>query len=122
VTRARLVAEILSTYARAWVLLRRRPLPDALAALRTARRPRRAEDPRRLGRAVIRTLRLLPTDSRCLVRSATLTGLLADRGLPGTVVLGVRPGEEFAAHAWVELDGVPLLPDGQGRYERLAEL
>jgi hypothetical protein len=122
VSRARLVAEILRTYARAWVLLRRRALPDALAALRTSRRPRRPEDPRRLGRAVTRTLRLLPTDSRCLVRSATLTGLLADRGLPGVVVLGVRPGEDFAAHAWVELDGVPLLPNGHGSFQRLAEL
>ena len=118
--RARLVVEVLGTYARAWVLLRRRPLPEALASLRAPGRPRPAEDPRRLGRAVSRTLRVLPTDSRCLVRSATLAGLLAHRGLDGVVVLGVRPGESFAAHAWVELDGVALLPDGG--FERLAEL
>ena len=118
--RARLAGEILGTYARAWLLLRRRPLPEALASLRTHGRRRQTEDPRRLGRAVSRTLRVLPTDSRCLVRSATLAGVLAHRGLDGVVVLGVRPGDSFAAHAWVELDGIPLLPDGG--FERLAEL
>ena len=119
-SRARLLFEVLGTYVRAWVLLRRRTLPEALASLRASGRPQRPEDPRRLGRAVNRTLRVLPTDSRCLVRSATLAGLLAHRGLAGVVVLGVRPGGSFAAHAWVELDGVALLPDGG--FERLAEL
>jgi hypothetical protein len=120
VSRPRLAAEVLAAYGRAWLLLRRRPLPDALTALRRPRSGARVEDPRRLARAVHRTLRLLPTDSRCLVRSATLTALLAHRGLHGVVVLGVRPGERFAAHAWVELDGVALLPPGD--FERLTAL
>lgn len=76
----------------------------------------------RLGRAVSRTLRLLPTDSRCLVRSLVLTGLLARRGLSSTLVIGVRPEPEFAAHAWVEHAGEPLLQTGEGRYGRLAEI
>lgn len=119
-SRARLAGEVLGTYARAWILLRRRPLSDALAALRAPRPGAAKEDPRRLARAVVRTLRVLPSDSRCLVRSATLSGVLAHRGIESVVVLGVRAGEDFAAHAWVELDGVPLLPAGD--FERLAEV
>jgi len=120
VSRARLAREVLSTYARAWVLLRRRPLPDAVGALRTSGSASPPEDPQRLARAVVRTLAVLPTDSRCLVRSLTLTGVLARHGMHGAVVLGVRPGETFAAHAWVELDGQPLL--AQGDFERLVEV
>jgi hypothetical protein len=75
----------------------------------------------RLGHAVIRTLTPLPADSRCLFRSLVLTKLLARRGIGGTVVLAVRP-DPFAAHAWVELDGNPLLPPGEEGFERLAEL
>ena len=118
--RSGLALEVLCTYLRAWVLLRRRPLAEALDALRTARPAARAADPRRLARAVQRTLEVLPGDSRCLVRSATLSGLLAHRGIEHVVVLGVRTGERFAAHAWVEVAGVAVLPDGD--FERLVEL
>lgn len=118
--RARLAGEILSTYARAWLLLRSRTLPETLAVLRATDAHAPREDPRRLARAVTRTLRVLPSDTRCLVSSATLTGLLAHRGLDAVVVLGVRSEDAFAAHAWVELDGVPLLPPGD--FERLTEV
>ena len=78
----------------------------------------------RLGRAVTRTLRLVPADSRCLMRSLVLTGLLARRGIDSSLVIGVRPEGEFGAHAWVEHDGRPLLPsgatpDGEATFERL---
>lgn len=119
-SRARLLAEVLAVYARAWVLVRRRALPDALAALRAGGAGAPAQNPRRLARAVTRTLKALPTDSRCLVESATLVGMLARRGVDSTLVLGVRPGEEFAAHAWVEIGGRTLLP--QRDFERLAEM
>ncbi|MDQ3569707.1 MAG: lasso peptide biosynthesis B2 protein [Actinomycetota bacterium] len=76
----------------------------------------------RLGRAVSRTLRLLPTDSRCLVRSLVLTALLARRGLSSLLVIGVRSDPEFAAHAWVEHAGRPLLPPGEETFQRLLEL
>ncbi len=76
----------------------------------------------RLGRAVARTLRLLPTDGRCLMRSLVLTGLLARREISSTLVIGVRPRPEFTAHAWVEHDGRPLLVPGESDYGRLAEM
>jgi hypothetical protein len=77
---------------------------------------------RRLGYAVVRTLRLLPTDSRCLMRSLVLTRLLARRGIAGTLVIGVRTGERFEAHAWVEHSGTPLLDPGDATFRRLVEL
>ncbi len=76
----------------------------------------------RLGRAVSRTLRLLPTDSRCLMRSLVLLGLLARRGVPSTLIIGVRPEPEFTAHAWIEHAGEPLLPPGETSYGRLTEI
>lgn len=76
----------------------------------------------RLGRAVIRSLRLLPTDSRCLMRSLVLTGLLARRGIGSSLIIGVRSAPEFAAHAWVEHAGEPLLPPGDPSLGRLTEL
>ena len=76
----------------------------------------------RLARAVQRTLRLLPADARCLMQSLVLTGLLARRGIDTKLLIGVHPGDEFEAHAWVEYSGRPLLPDSQGIYQVLAEL
>jgi hypothetical protein len=76
----------------------------------------------RLGRAVIGSLRLLPTDSRCLTRSLVLTGLLARRGIASSLIIGVRPDPEFVAHAWVEYAGEPLLPPGETSLGRLTEM
>jgi hypothetical protein len=76
----------------------------------------------RLARAVDRTLALLPGDTRCLTRSLVLSSLLSRRGTTGSIVIGVRPGESFGAHAWVELDGRPLQPPGGTTYPRLVEL
>ena len=74
----------------------------------------------RLGRAVARTLRLLPTDSRCLIQSLVLTRMLARRSMASVLVIGVRTGSAFEAHAWVEHEGRPILPPGQ--FTRLVEL
>jgi hypothetical protein len=123
-----LVAEILVAYARTRWWLRRRDLPGALRELRSTGGPRAdaPTDPtrtgRRLGRAVVRTLALLPTDSRCLTRSLVLTNLLARRGIESNLVLGVQPGESFAAHAWVEHDAAPLLDPGDFASRRLTSL
>jgi hypothetical protein len=75
----------------------------------------------RLGRAVMRSLRLLPTDSRCLMRSLVLTGLLARRGINSSLIIAVQSEPEFAAHAWVEHAGKPLLPPGDTSLGRLTE-
>jgi hypothetical protein len=95
------------------------PLAEALGELRShavAPSPPTAEQHAtalRLGRAVMLTVRLLPTDRRCLVRSLVVSGVLARRGIPAELVLGVRPNnaEPFMAHAWVEHGGECVLPD-----------
>jgi hypothetical protein len=125
--KAALALEILGAYARARYLLARRKFPQAVAELRSVPATRAAPtDPvaggRRLGRAVVRTLRLLPTDSRCLVRSLVLTRVLCRRGVSSTLVIGVSLSDAFEAHAWVELSGVPLLDPGDSTFRRLAEL
>jgi Transglutaminase-like superfamily len=129
-TKVGLALEVLSVYAWVrWLLLRREPV-SAVSALRRGLVVPSAPDPdnlrvirgRRFGRAVIRVLRLLPTDGRCLMRSLVLTGMLARRGVYSTVVIGVRPGAKFEAHAWVEVDGQPLLPADEPFYQRLVEI
>jgi len=117
--RVLLTGEILFDYARARRLMRRTDLQDTLATLRahavepsepTAEQHATAL---RLGRAAMLTLRRLPTDQRCLVRSLVVSGVLARRGIPAQLVLGVRPdrAEPFTAHAWVEHGGEVVLPD-----------
>ena len=115
--RARLVAEVITTYCSARWWLARRTFPEAVAAARDVRGPSRPQEGEielrsaglRLGRAVERTLRSLPVDARCLVTALVLTRMLARRGIGVTFVLGVRTTPRFAAHAWVERDGVALL-------------
>ena len=48
----------------------------------------------------------------CLRRTLLLHGWLRWRGLRPVILFGVSPqtGYGFAAHAWVELNGVRLLP------------
>ena len=127
--RLALGGEVLGTYRRARRLMRTQNLARALEDLRTTGAPPAPIDPQeqrfaaaRLGRAVVLILALLPTDRRCLVRSLTLSGLLARRGIPARLVLGVRPDSEqpFLAHAWVEYGGEPVTSD-EG-YNRLHEL
>jgi hypothetical protein len=76
----------------------------------------------RLGRAVYRTLRMLPTDSRCLVQSLVLSRMLAARGIPSTLVIGAHSRPDFTAHAWVEHNGRPVLPPHGYQDSRLVEL
>jgi transglutaminase superfamily protein len=121
-----LIAEILVAYVPAWRLVRTN---DLAAMVTGARRvsPVPVDLPPsverelsfRLGRAVIRTLAVLPTDSRCLIRSLVLSRLLARRGISSTLVIGVRRNPHFLAHAWVERDAEAVLPAGQ--FERLLE-
>jgi hypothetical protein len=128
--KARLGTEILGLYAQARWLLRREDLPAALSRLRDQATaggpPPRAEDQhfagRVLGAITTRVLWALPADGRCLVRSLVLTGLLSRRGIQTTLVLAVHPGEQLAAHAWVEHDGAALIQPGRPPLERLTEL
>jgi hypothetical protein len=120
-----LAREIVTAYVRARRLLRRHDLPSVLHELRSSPRgrpPAAAVSDERLARAVRRTLRALPADSRCLMQSLVLTHLLARRGRPASLVIGVSPAGTFTAHAWVEREGVPLLPAHEDEFSRLAEL
>jgi hypothetical protein len=121
--------EILAAYARVRWLLWRGDVASTLQRLRDEVSESSAQPPAwdpvsgaRLGRAVGRTLRLLPTDSRCLMRSLVLSSLLARRQVESSVVIGVRPAPRFAAHAWVEHRGQALLPSAEADYRRLVEL
>jgi hypothetical protein len=56
------------------------------------------------------------------MQALVLSALLARRGIGSELVIGVRPGPSFAAHAWVELEG-RILPAGTDvDYRRLAAL
>jgi hypothetical protein len=126
VTRVALAGEIVATYARVRWALRRRDVRAVLGELRSPSAAAQSDDPvadgRRLGRAVQRTLAVLPTDSRCLMQSLVLTRLLARRGIDTRLVIAVRPGERFAAHAWVEHGEAALLPAGAPAFEELVTL
>jgi hypothetical protein len=125
--RAMLATEIVLTYCRARWWLFRLSFPACVAAAREVPRssPTKSADDAaaatRFGRAVARTLRPLPVDSRCLVVALVVTRMLARRGIASTFVLGVRARPTFAAHAWVEQGGIPVLPAGT-EFERLTEL
>jgi hypothetical protein len=132
VSKALLIAEILGAYV---VTRWRMSRIDVRGVLAAARRPsaipRRAQklSPReawevgvRLGRAVDRTLTVLPTDSRCLVQSLVLSRLLATRDIPTTLVIGAHPKPKFEAHAWVEYHGRAVLPPLGFQEFRLLEL
>jgi hypothetical protein len=130
VGRLLLAGEIIRTYGRVrYLVWRYDEFPDAVAELRMAPRRLKPHEGRseleagvRLGNAVVKTLRVLPTDSRCLMRSLVLTAVLVRRGIESQLVIGVRTAaDEFAAHAWVEYDGKPLLPPGED-FARLTEL
>lgn len=127
VRRLRLGAEILAAYVPLRTLMRGNDLHAmATAARQVGARPSVAppgtahDTAVRLGSIVRKVLRILPTENRCLIRSLVLVRMLARRSIDCRIVIGVRAGEAFAAHAWVEHDGEPVLPPG--RYERLYEL
>lgn len=125
--RVHLALEIIGAYAAARRELKRAPIADVVAALRAERLPLTAEpsalwEARRLGRAVTRTLSLVPGDTRCLARSLVLTRMLARRGIDAKLVIGARPAPEFLAHAWVEHEGEPVITPGDGSFARLVEL
>ncbi|HEY6551390.1 MAG TPA: lasso peptide biosynthesis B2 protein [Solirubrobacterales bacterium] len=126
--RARLASEIVIAYLRAQRELRRAPITAVVERLRStttatpSRDPNALEEALRLGRAVSRTLALLPGDTRCLRRSLVLLQLLTRRGIPARLVIAARTDPDFLAHAWVEHDGIPVLVPASDSFGRLVEL
>jgi Transglutaminase-like superfamily len=130
--KATLAAEILAGYAAARWMMARLEIRDVVLATRSRlaqvgsapepEAPDSALTAARLGYAVARTLRKLPTDSRCLVQALVLSRLLSERGIPSTLVIGARSQPEFAAHAWVEHEGRPVLSPAGFDESRLVEL
>lgn len=128
VGRLRLAAEVLSMYLAVRWRLWRSDLNATVLALRNPVPDRQWTEPGReshwqgvrLAKATTRTLALVPTDSRCLMRSLVLIGLLSRRGISSVLVLGVKSDPDFEAHAWVEHNDWPLLPGGE--FGRLVEL
>jgi hypothetical protein len=125
-----LALEVAAAFVRVRIELRRADLRRALARLRGDPPPPRPDETDRqslaewlrLGQVVGRSLRLLPGDTRCLTQSLVLLRLLARRGVGGALVIAVRPGASFGAHAWVEVADRALLPRGESEFERLVEL
>jgi hypothetical protein len=67
--------------------------------------------------------RYCPGGASCLVRSLALLRLLRRRGIGAELRVGVgRTAPALEAHAWVELDGVPVndAPDVAARYTPFA--
>jgi hypothetical protein len=129
VQKVRLGLETLLAYGRVRRALKCHDLPTTLAVLRAplagapvATFEDAGQAGRRLARVATRTLSVLPSDSRCLMRSLTLTALLARRGLPTQLVISVTTGGGFGAHAWIEHAGTPLLPATSPGHERLVTL
>jgi hypothetical protein len=126
--RLRLLGEIFASYAQARWLLLRADLPTAVAGVRDRARRLSSgsvpvpDDPRRLVQIAIRVLERLPFDSRCLMRSLVVLGMLARRGVETNLVVGVEVESRFAAHAWLEHDGVAVLPAGSFAHGRLTSL
>lgn len=119
-----LAGEILTTYVRVRLAMRRTELPALVARIKAGRGRGQANavDLARLSGAVMGVLALLPTDSRCLVRSLVYLSVISRRGVDGSLVIGARTEPAFAAHAWVEVDGRAELPSGEGEFEPLTVL
>jgi len=113
-----LVLEILLAYVELLRVLRG---GDLASMVRTARHtPFQAQEAlgpadehfvaRRLGWIVFRVVDTLPTDKRCLINSLVLVRVLTHRSIGAQLVLGVQSEGGFAAHAWVEHAGRPVMP------------
>lgn len=127
-----LASEILIVYARVRLRMRRGDIRDVVASIRSqpASRTAQAEGgwlvdrvtAPRLANAVTRTLRPLPTDTRCLAQSLVLLWLLSRRAIASTLVIGAHAHPQFEAHAWIEYRGRPLLTPAGFSGDRLVEI
>jgi hypothetical protein len=127
VERAWLAAEVLVTYVGVRRQLRQRDLPAVVEHLRrasggAARHRLVGRDERHIAAIAVRVLQRLPGDSRCLTRCLVVLAMLARRGIAVRLVVAARPAPAFAAHAWIEHGGRPLLPTEGFGDGRLVEL
>jgi transglutaminase superfamily protein len=128
-----LAAEVLRAYTRVRWVMRNDDAERAVRRLRIETRgpvqhtelendvDRRVLSAWRLAHASRTVLKHLPSDSRCLFHSLTLMCMLERRGISQALVIAVQP-RPFGAHAWLEVDGRPILPEADRGYERLLEL
>lgn len=91
------------------------------AVARLAARPSSARPgpaPELLARTVFVAARWMGVT--CLHRSLATYAVLARRGYPACVRIGVArlPEEGLRAHAWVEVGGVPIDAPGEGAWSR----
>jgi hypothetical protein len=103
------------------ILIRTQPLDRVLQALTPTRRP--APSPPEALSAVEAvtdrlTRRSLAVRTPCLTRALLRYALLRRQGLRACFVIGVRPGgrDGFEAHAWVTLDGRPVMEQQPAEY------
>jgi transglutaminase superfamily protein len=117
-----LAGEIFFVYCRVRWAMGKEELPQLVSRLRVAP-PRGGQfsqaQREQLAGAVMGVLSVLPTDSRCLVRSLVYLALLEKRGVASTLVIGARTEPDFKAHAWIECEGEPALPSGDGEFAPL---
>lgn len=107
----------------AWALLRLRPFKAVAATL--DREPRPAAGPpdiAAISRAVTRAARHLPLGLTCLPQAFAAAWMVRARGGRPRLHYGVaKTAEGFESHAWVELDGMPVLGHRvAGRFTKLA--
>jgi hypothetical protein len=80
--------------------------------LRTAARravtPRDMDQAMRIGSLAKVAGRNLPIPATCLRQSLLVWWLLRRRGFPASLLIGVNTDEGFTAHAWVELEEIPV--------------
>lgn len=92
-------------------------------ALGIAATDTRTEDVGAVMRQVIRATAMYPGRALCLEQSVAAMFLLRRRGVDARVRLGVQH-YPFAAHAWVEIDGVAVTETEEvvSRFVRLPEV
>jgi len=96
---------------------RRRLLPKTLTTSNTN------PDLDRMAWSVRRTANLVPM-ATCLTRAQALQIMLARRGLPADLVLGVArsASKDFLAHAWIEKDGQILIGGSEHKISTYSKL
>ncbi len=120
--RPALALEAIALLYRARWLLRTRALDDAVRSMVPPLAPVRAAD--RVQRDIehVTTLaltRFRPTRTTCMVRALVRCAMLRTRGFPAAWVMGIRPGtDDLEGHAWIELDGVPIMEDEPPHFTR----
>ena len=122
--KARLFCEVWVAGLRMEWAIRRRPIPALVASLAPHTPPRvtGSESIRQLRRAVDRSLKVGAWEPRCLVKALVLYRLLAERGIPADLVIGLpKDARSIDAHAWIEINGHDIGPrPGRSGHEEFA--